>query len=108
MPLDVHIVAKNQNIPSEYPLLGLDVDVHGAVFYGTSMNAGEYEQLSKMADYYEDTKYVGEDLRQLIRELEQIMSKFADDKPVQEELTRFREICTQADQQCKAVLLFAD
>jgi hypothetical protein len=110
MALDVHIVKRGVRYPTKSSGFGFG-DEHEAIYQFISSNASAYPQLAKMEDYYDDVSYEGQDLKDLVAELLQVVEQFpagSKDSAAAAGLQRFLDLATQASDEDKTLLLFAD
>jgi hypothetical protein len=107
MALDVHIIRAGSRQPEagSYTSLGFG-DEHEDIYRPVSSVGPDFPQLTRMWDYYDDVVYEGDDLAQLIAEIERAMPQVSAD--AQATLARFRRLCQQAQQEGKTILLFAE
>ncbi len=109
MALDVHIIGAGKRWPENgsYTSFGFG-DEHEGIFQLAHTHVAAGSQLAKMQDYYDDVIYEGDDLAYLIAELNQIIPTLQETDLLQSALEEYRNLCIQAAQDNKAILLFAD
>lgn len=109
MALDVWIMDSGRAWPgsTDEMLFGFGGE-HDTLLRSGYLERTTFPLLFRMEDYYNDTRYEGEDLPRLVLELNQAIPKFESKKAVLSSLHRFRDGCLQAVREGKSVLLLAD
>jgi hypothetical protein len=108
MALDVHILASIGERPRDSPRFWFDLETHDAIFFGQAFAVDKYPQLYRMVDYYCDTTYHEGQLQDLIRELDEVIPEFREQRKVQQSLKEFSTICKDAYKLKKVVFLLGD
>ena len=108
MALDVHVLDSDAARPVTWPVCQFEEPIHSAIFFGNVPIAQRYPLLRRMQDYYADARYRGADLRDLVRELQDVLPEFTGDPPVHQVLWRFFEVCRDAASRERIVLCLCD
>ena len=109
MALDVHIIGTGKRWPENgsYTSFGLEDELE-AIFRLSHASTASYPQIARMTDCYDAVIYEGEDLVRLRTELDQMIRSLSETDSLLSTLKKYRELCSQAVKENKAILLLGD
>ena len=106
--LDIHKGQSKDKAAKMLPSFQFEEGTHAKVFAGPGFEKVRFPKLSKIEDYYADASFVTEELPILIKEINEIMKRFAGDVAVTKVLQAFRSTCEEALKADEALFCFAD
>lgn len=105
--LDIHLGHSKDSAARTQPTFQFDEYAHAKIFAG-GIDKSKFPKLSKIEDYYADIAFITEELPELIKEINETMTRFSADIAVTKTLQTFQTTCKSALEANVALFGFAD
>jgi hypothetical protein len=105
--LDIHLGHTKDSAARTQPTFQFDGTTHAKVFAG-GIDKSKFPKLAKIEDYYADAAFITEELPELIKEINETMTRFSADVAINKTLQTFQTTCKSALEANVALFCFAD
>ncbi len=108
MALDFHVAESEKEAPMKYGGASFDEAIHETIFVKAGLSEGRFRFFRRMEDYYVDAEYVGDDVKELLAEINELEGIFVSDNAVLNQLGRIKRMCHKAIDNHMSIWVYCD
>jgi hypothetical protein len=108
MPLDLHIVGSEAGPFHVQPVLQIDPDSHGELFYSGRIARKAFPLLARLEDYHEDATYLTSELQALKDEVLLVLPSFKGAPTATHTLEQLLNVIEVTSLNAKTLVFLAD
>ncbi len=96
MALDFHIAKSKKDAPMKYGGASFDETIHEIIFHRNGLPDGRFVYFRRMEDYYNDARYMGDETKKLLAEINDLEKDFVGNDRVINQLNEIKRMCRKA------------